>query len=310
MPIEQDVCELRDFIARVAPEEAVVLRSPSVVAQVSRALPYPVIDTLPADGLTHPWLLVVGGGTLIDAAKLWRRDTSSPVRIAAAASLWGSGAEASTVAVGPGDPKRIALGDDLRPDLRVRWPELGLSVPAAQARWACGDVWSHALEAFLSPLAGEALQAELAALLQALMQQALVYSPDWFDLSARACALQAQASVGLVHGMAHVLEPGLRAAGRPDLAHHARLCATLMYPVLRFNLAQSHKAADRLARHGVDAGALLSAVHALFSPADFDALVPLINERWPQILRDACSRTNVVLVRRDALATLLAGATP
>ncbi|MFY9513258.1 MAG: iron-containing alcohol dehydrogenase, partial [Rubrivivax sp.] len=213
---------------------------------------------------------------------------------------------ASPIAVDAGDPKRIEIGDDLLPEARVRWPALAATLDPALARWACGDVWSHALEGLLSPLARGDVEAELAALLLELVATPIGNDTRWFDLGARACTLQARASVGLVHGIAHVLEPRLRTTPTlSDLAHHARLCSALLAPVLRRNLALSPKAADKLARHGIDAGAVLARLDELQGGTDFERLKPQVRAAWDQIVRDPCTRTNVVLVRRDSAALWL-----
>jgi alcohol dehydrogenase class IV len=307
---EQRTLSLTAFLAEPGVHTGLqVYASASVADAVAQRLGKPVLRDLAQTDPKGTWLLVVGGGAAIDRAKLWRRDTNSSLRLAAAASLWGSGAEASPIAVGPGLPKRIALGSDLRPDIRVQWPELADSLSESQVRWACGDVWSHALEGLLSPLARGEVEAGLADTVKALLNQPIGRAPVWFELGARACALQAQASVGLVHGIAHVLEPRLAAAGHPEMAAHARLCATLLWPVFRFNQGQSAKAADKLTRHGIDPGLVEQRLLALFDPTDFAMLQPLLRQHWNHVLRDACTRTNVALVRNDALEALLRGAT-
>ena len=152
-------------------------------------------------------LVVAGGGTLIDAAKLRAREQTRPVRLIAIPSIWGSGAEASPIAVGlEGGRKVVHVDPRLLPDVRVVWPELGASVPRERARVACGDAWAHALEGFLSPLASDELRRELAAVITTMLELPIAFDPRWFEASAIACAGQARSSVGLVHGIAHVLE--------------------------------------------------------------------------------------------------------
>ena len=250
--------------------------------------------------------MVVGGGTRIDAAKLWRYDTGRRIGLVAVPSLWGSGAEVSPVAVGPGVTKRIVVDPTLVPEARVLWPELADSVPAERVRWACGDAWAHAVEGFLSPLADDAVRADGAALLARLLALPLDRDARWFEASAAACALQARASVGLVHGLAHVLEPRLAAVGDPR-ADHARLCATLLDPVLAFDLAQSPKAAAHFARYGVDLEAVLAIAAALRDDETLRALRPHVDAVWPDVVRDRCTRTNAASVRASSRDALLAG---
>ena len=44
-------------------------------------------------------LIVIGGGTLMDEAKIWRAHNAPGIRLIVIPSLWGSGAEVSPVAV-------------------------------------------------------------------------------------------------------------------------------------------------------------------------------------------------------------------
>ena len=77
--------------------------------------------------------------------------------------------------------KQIRVDPKYLPDYRVVWPELAETIPAARAQQACGDCWAHALEAFISPLATDALRGELAALIEEMMALSLTNDPR-FDL--------------------------------------------------------------------------------------------------------------------------------
>jgi alcohol dehydrogenase class IV len=250
-------------------------------------------------------VVVVGGGTLIDAAKLWRHRQRPDVRLIAVASMWGSGAEASPIAIeNGGTAKTIVVDAALVPDVRVRWPSLGASVSPENARAACGDTIVHALEALLSPLANPAVRRACADLLRSALALPLAYDAEWFELSAQACALQAQASVGLVHGIAHELEPRLHSAASPvpiGGSAHASLCATYALPVFSFNLQQSAKAQHLLDEFAVDADHLTRVLGVLHSSDVYRALLPLLEAHWMDVVRNACSRTNIALVRPSAL---------
>ena len=242
-------------------------------------------------------LIAVGGGALIDEAKSACRGEKR-VTLVAIASLWGSGAETSPVVVLARDGKKyIRLGSQFLPDVVVTWPELGATVDRDRARRACGDVWAHAVEALLSPLASPELRRELATLIGRMSEMPLAYAPEWFDFSARASALQARASVGLVHGMAHTLE---MVEGAPRVGH-AALCATLLRPVLAFD-RRGNTWRDRLAENGVAEERVIGAAELLYEPRLYEALVPFIEREWRTILRDPCTRTNGTLVRPDALS--------
>jgi alcohol dehydrogenase class IV len=241
--------------------------------------------------------VVVGGGTLIDQAKRLRRDRYPQCRLIAIPTLWGSGAECSPIAVRTvPEGKDIQIGDELLPDIRVEWPELGASVPPQLATWACGDAWSHAYEAFVSPLAGEEIRSAMAAVMNRMAQLPLAYDPRWFGLSVEACLGQARSSVGLVHGFAHVLEARLGPAWS-----HARLCAVFLLPVIKFNLAHSQKLTEYATRFGADAQTVIAAAEQLFERDGYAEAVRAVPDCWTSIARDRCSRTNHVLVRASSL---------
>jgi alcohol dehydrogenase class IV len=276
--------------------------TPSVRDRVRAVLPFRVLspaEPLPAELQT---LIVVGGGNLIDRAKVAARDRERPVRLIAIPSIWGSGAEASPIVVlDDAGKKTIRIDARYLPDQYIFWPELAESIDPARAREACGDARAHALEGFLSPLASDELRRELATLLQEMQCVPIGNDPRWFSLSARACAGQARSSVGLVHGIAHVLESVLRAADPGAGWGHARLCSTFLAPVMEFNRQASSKWSETLRQYGVGEQAELAALSELFDAEAYRRAVAVLPECWPAVLRDPCTRTNSVLVRPAAL---------
>ncbi len=281
---------------------AVVWATPSVRARTMTALPHPHHTPLSPLAPATRTLVAIGGGALMDAAKIFRAETRPGLQLVAVPSIWGSGAEASPVAVTQdGARKVIRCGEQYLPDARVGWPELAASAPARLIRHACGDTWSHALEAFLSPLADDALRAETAQLIERMLELPIGPDARWFEASADACRLQARASVGLVHGIAHTLEGPLRAE-QPDFGWgHAALCSTFLWPVMALNLRLSEGAGQRFAAAGLDPDQVLAPARALFDEEAYDRAAPLFAARWTEILRDPCSRTNGALVRPGAL---------
>jgi alcohol dehydrogenase class IV len=258
----------------------------------------------PADSVRT--VIVVGGGTLMDAVKLWRWRDHRDVRIVAIPSLWGSGAEASPVALElVNDTKHIEMDDELLPDARAVWPELAASIPEPVALHACGDVWAHALEGFLSPLADDALREELAALMANMLRLPLGNDSAWYEASASACAGQARSSVGLVHGIAHTLEGPLREALPEHGFGHAKLCAVFLWPVMRFNQQVSKKWDEHTAKYGVDTEAVMAVVRQLHEPIAYDIALPHLEIHWRSILRDPATRTNSALVRPNHLSMFL-----
>jgi alcohol dehydrogenase class IV len=299
---EQRVWSLEQMLAEDLPA-AVVWATPSVRARSESKVPY--THQAPLSGLEAGTrtLVVVGGGTLMDAAKVFRHEHAPSVSLVAIPSIWGSGAEASPVALETGADGRkvIRLGPEYVPDVRVKWPELADSVPPRLARHACGDAWSHALEGLLSPLAGEELRAGIGKVLSTMRDLPIGTDPRWFEASAEACRLQAQSSVGLVHGIAHTLEGPLRAA-QPDFGWgHAALCSTFLWPVFSLSRSTSERARERLASVGIEADRVSDVARGLFEEEAYDRALPLLTAHWKDVLRDPCTRTNGTLVRPSQL---------
>lgn len=278
--------------------ETVLWATPSVAARVRERLPFRAwspAEPLPAGARN---VVVAGGGTMLDEAKRFMHDDAPGVRLIAIPTIWGSGAEASPVVVlNREHGKEIRLDDAYVPHERVIWPELAATIEPKRAREACGDAWAHALEGFLSPLATDELRAALAEVLRAMIEIGAGTDPRWFELSARAAALQAKSSVGLIHGIAHTLEP-VTGFG------HARLCAIYARPVFAFD-RRTEKVGDLLRAHGLDPAAAERQCDALFDPDDYRATLPALEREWPKVLRDRCTRTNALLVRAADLPFFL-----
>jgi len=278
---------------------AVVWATPSVLARITRELgiaPVRSLDEVPESADT---LIVVGGGGLMDQAKRFRARLRPDLRLILAPSIWGSGAEISPIVVlNANGVKEISIGEEFLPDAVVYWPELLETVSAVRARHACGDAWSHALEAFLSPLGCERVKNELAGLIAEMTQLPLSADPRWFGVSARACRLQAKSSVGLAHGIAHVLEHPLRVRYPDQDWGHAKLCSVFLLPVMELNRESSAKWADLTRQYGLSDEVLWAVLHQLFEPAGYAQALPVLKENWTKILRDPCTRTNGVLIRQ------------
>ncbi len=290
--------------------EVAMVVTPPVLAQAQALLGLPVLSDLSAIPDCLQTLVVVGGGSLIDQAKLACRSRRPGLRLIAVPSRWGSGAEVSPVAVFHQDGrKQVAVDAALVPDAWVVVPELAASLDLAALRAGCGDAWAHAYEALMSPLADADLRVELARLVVDMLALGLGADPRWFDLSARACGLQVRASVGLVHGMAQVLEPALAGELEPAPGH-AELCATLLAPVHAFNLG-TPGSWDALCRQlDLDAAALARTFAELHDVALYQGLLPALKRLWTRVLREPMTRTNGVLVRPGSLDFFLAWTCP
>jgi alcohol dehydrogenase class IV len=293
-------------LSRADLAHAVLWSLPRFEARAAERFGLPIVRELADVPREARTLVVLGGGTRIDEAKLWRRDERAELRLIAIPSVWGSGAEVSPiVALSRAGKKHVVVDPALVPDERVIWPELADELPEWRARDACGDVWAHAIEGFFSPLATEELQAELAALLRHLATLPLGKDARWFEAGARACAAQARASVGLVHGIAHVLEGALAGTDPARRLGHARLCSTFLWPVLALDRSASGELDRRLAAHWLAPELLLEPARALFDERAWKAARPALETNWRAILRDPCTRTNGALVRPDQLAFFL-----
>ena len=282
------VYSLLQIVERLKDERVRVWCTPSVAPRLSKLVPWEVCIGAPhLEGVD--WLLVAGGGTVIDQAKVLR-SKHPQVKLAALPTLWGSGAEASPIAVLNEDGKKvIRMGPELLPDLIVSHPAFAESLSGDLIKQACGDAWSHALEGFLSPLGSDETRSNLAGVLKRMLQHPIDFSPEWFELSALACAGQSKASVGAVHGIAHVLE---------GIVHwgHAKLCSLYLLPVMSFNQMNSPKW-PLLAAHGLQDDAIFAVLRQFFDPQDYRTALPALKDNWMKVLRDPCSRTNSALVR-------------
>jgi alcohol dehydrogenase class IV len=292
-----------DEVHSLNPHSTAIWATPSVRTRVESELPLPVLpelQPLPADiGI----LIVIGGGTLMDEAKVWRLENAPELQLIAIPSIWGSGAEASPVAVRNREGKKdIRVNPKLVPDARAIWPELAATISPELAKRACGDCWSHALEGFLSPLATDELRTGLAALMQRMLSAQSFSDPSWFEWSAQASAGQARSSVGLIHGIAHTLE-GIMTANHPgEDWGHARLCMIFLLPVMSFNAQASDKWSHLTEQHGLPSQHILDTLRKLFDSAAYAHVLPVLKENWIPVLRDACSRTNSALVRPASVA--------
>jgi alcohol dehydrogenase class IV len=279
-----------ELVERIGSGRVKVWCTPSATTRFRAMSPWPVENAAP-DLSDVDWLVAVGGGSLLDAAKLLRHRSPS-VKLAAVPTLWGSGAEASPIAVWTENgEKKFLMEAALLPDVVCHVPEFSESLSPRLVEWACGDAWSHALEGFLSPLASDGTRADLAEVIRGMMELGIRNDPRWFQSSALACAGQSQSSVGLIHGIAHVAEG-------PTGLGHARLCSTLLLPVMRFNQTKSPKWA-LLAARGLSGDEILEIVATLFCKEDYAQAIASLSGRWNAVLRNPCTRTNSALVRPD-----------
>jgi alcohol dehydrogenase class IV len=277
---------------------AMILATPSVAVRAAATLPFELVTSFEKLPKNLDTLIAIGGGTLMDIAKVWRAHNAAGTQLIVVPSLWGSGAEVSPVAVlNQLDKKEIQIGDQFVPDICCYWPQLSQSIPDHLARYACGDAWSHAVEGFLSPLADNKVQQDLADVIQEMIGTPLGNDPLWYELSTRACTGQAQSSVGLVHGIAHSLEPHFQTDFPEEDWGHAKLCSHFLWPVMEFNRQQSPKWDRMTQQYQLDGNTILELLQELHESKGYKQALGLLEHHWMEIVRDPCSRTNSALVR-------------
>jgi len=266
--------------------------------KVEEKLSPPIIEDSEEPPRDLDTLVVVGGGILIDRAKVWRKENAPATKLIVVPSIWGSGAENSPIAIlNVADKKVIYMGSEFLPDVRVSWDELAKELPAFLVKNACGDVWAHALEGFLSPVAGDAVRDELALVVKSLESLPVRNDPAWFEISARACAGQAKSSVGLVHGIAHTLEGAMKRKYAGEYVGHAQLCAAYLWPVFSLNMQLSPKVDTLFEQYGLDKPKIVGVLKGFFDGHTYDLGLPILQENWQSVLRDASTRTNCALIR-------------
>jgi hypothetical protein len=302
-------------IMAFSPESTLVWCTPSLRTLVASVLPQPLgpenHDEMLQTILSQPLLeslIVIGGGTLIDRAKIMIHDNQLRTKLIPIPSIWGSGAELSPIAVRntAQGSKEIRIESDFTPVEWGLWPDLAEKAPDDLKRWGTGDTYSHAMEAFLSPIGNSSTRKEAADILRLLILPGDITTSDRIKLSGRASLVQSRCSVGLVHGMAHALEPIL---SRTEFKFgHARLCSAFLYPVMMFNTHYSPTFSSFCEEFALSQEILMDHFRSVFSIQDYSTVKPLLKCNWITILRDRCSRTNCTLVKREHLDFFLNGA--
>ncbi len=204
-------------------------------------------------------LLAVGGGSAIDTAKgmkqiLLQMDAHASIPFIAIPSTSGTGSEVTSFAVisDPEANKKFAIkGDYLVPDEAILDASLVLSVPANVTADTGIDVFTHALEAYVSSQANPFTDA-LAEKSASLVSQFLIRSyHDEKDIHARTKMHNASclagfsfnaAGLGLNHAMAHQL-------GAVFHIPHGRANGLLLCPVIKFNTGIDQYSNSRDAFH-------------------------------------------------------------
>ncbi len=275
-------------------------------ARIHQITPYLNLEAAvfsPAKPVDVSLVVAIGGGSVIDQAKHFRSVEMPEATLVAIPSVWGSGAEVSPVVVLNDDfGKRIQVDEKFRPDHFVDLPQLGLTLDSNSQKYACGDTFSHALEAILSPLASDSVRTRLAQVIKTITNLPFEYDEEWFSVSRDACGLQAQAGVGLVHGIAHTIERSMQNAFPAEDWGHARLCSLFLLPVMAFNQENSEKFTEVLERYSISPGLVREKIAELFDMESYERTIPFLQEAWFDVLREPCSRVNCTVVRRNDIS--------
>lgn len=223
------------------------------------------------------WIVAVGGGSVLDAAKLawvlyeipdtnvshWTRPFSvsglrGRARLAALPTTSGTGSEVSSSAVyfdSETSRKNFVISHELLPDVIVLDPRLACKVPPLITATAAMDALAHAVEGYVSKLENPFLDSQAESAVRTIFEYlpTCVDSPD--DLHSRSQLMIAALLAGWVQNFA---VPGVGHAVAHQLARfgasHSLACGVMLAPSMRFN-SQNPKALDRYQRLGAVIGA-------------------------------------------------------
>jgi alcohol dehydrogenase class IV len=290
----------------------------------------PSVDTLRAMGETvaavaPDWIVGVGGGAVLDAAKfLWAQyehpelDFSAgavsiprlgaKARLALVPTTAGSGSEASQAAVlsNAQGAKVPYVSGDWIPSLVILDPSLTVCLPAAATVSTGFDALTHAIESAVSSLSHAMLRTLSADAVRGVLQYLPKVAGNPQDLAARegmqnaaflAGLCQSTASTGAAHAFSHATT---------GLYHtpHAQATAFYLLPTMNWNHAKNPKVYDDLAAQCglADGAALISRVGELAGELGVPHRLPdlagrVLNAGEKKALasaaaRDVCMKTN------------------
>ncbi|HNX16009.1 MAG TPA: iron-containing alcohol dehydrogenase [Bacilli bacterium] len=217
--------------------------------------PNPTIDLVYqglgiAKSFQPDYLLPIGGGSVIDTAKLisvgyyysgdcfdYNRHVAAPVKglpIGVILTISASGSEMSTSCVIQDDKNMFKAGfnsEFVRPDFAIEDPELTFSVNPIQTGYGIVDIIMHTLERYLSPSSENEIADSLSeGLLRAVIEAGRIAISNPLDYQSRATLMLASSlshngltSIGKKYAMpVHQLEHALSGV-YPHVAHAAGL---------------------------------------------------------------------------------------
>jgi alcohol dehydrogenase class IV len=292
----------------------------------SEVEPEPSIETI-ARGLAMArseeadWVIGLGGGSAMDAAKviagLYHCEQDAQyyfdgglvekegIPLVTIPTTAGSGAEVTFNAVlsdGRNRIKQSIRDPKLAAKIAIVDPQLTLSAPDLVTIYTGADALVQGIEAYVSKGANALTDIYALAAIERLGKNLLQVHQDSQNVTARiemsmgslmAGIALSVARLGAVHGLAHSI--GVR-TGKP----HGLVCATLLVPVMRFNLAVSHEKFAKIAEvfgaklpggDSIDAGAfaiknIMSLLRKLGLPVHIDSL-GIAETDFPKIIEES-----------------------
>jgi alcohol dehydrogenase class IV len=239
----------------------------------SEVEPEPSLETV-AKGLAMArseeadWVIGLGGGSAMDAAKViaglyhCQQDVKyyfegglmekAGIPLVTIPTTAGSGAEVTFNAVLSDPQSRIkqSIRDPkLAAKIAIVDPQLTFSAPDSVTVYSGADALVQGIEAYVSKGANDLSDIYALAAIERLGKNLLLVHQDSHNVTARiemalgslmAGIALSVARLGAVHGLAHSV--GIR-TGKP----HGLVCAVLLVPVMRFNLAVSHEKFAKIA---------------------------------------------------------------
>lgn len=307
----------------------------------SEVEPEPSLETV-AKGLAMArseeadWVIGLGGGSAMDAAKViaglyhCEQDVKyyfegglmekAGIPLVTIPTTAGSGAEVTFNAVLSDQQSRVkqSIRDPkLAAKITIVDPQLTFSAPDSVTVYSGTDALVQGIEAYISKGANALTDIYALAAIERLGKNLLQVHQDSHNVTARiemamgslmAGIALSVARLGAVHGLAHSV--GVR-TGKP----HGLVCAVLLVPVMRFNLAVSHEKFAKIAGalgaklpggDSIDAGAfaiknIMGLLRKLGIPGHIGSL-GISEEDFPKIIEESLNSGSMKANPREVTA--------
>jgi alcohol dehydrogenase len=328
--IERVTAQLKDATAREVLELPSGEPTASAIAEARAAVA----------ALSPEWIVGIGGGAVLDAAKfLWAQLEYPELALSGAAAVSfgplrrkarfiavpttaGSGSEASQTAVLAGEDgaKIPSVSPHWVPDIAILDPVLTVSLPREITVATGFDALTHAVESAVSSLGNSLVRAMAATAVGLVLRHLPAAAENPQDITAREGMLEAAflgglcqsaASTGAAHALSHATS---KVCGTP----HGAGTGFYLLPTMRWNQGKNAAVYDELAAAcGLpDGTALVAAIAALADRVGLAQRFAELVGRTPDAaerqaladaaLKDVCLRTNACRLGAPEMALLLA----